>query len=82
MKSLLLTSVATALLTLAPVYAANAAEPAAPQKAAIGDWGVDTKGLSKTVKPGNDFYRYVTGQCHFRERASTQQAVAAHDREI
>jgi len=59
MKSLLLTSVATTLLTLAPVYAENAAEPAGPQKAAIGDWGVDTRGLSTTVKPGNDFYRYI-----------------------
>jgi ABC-type sugar transport system substrate-binding protein len=59
MKPLLLTGVVTALLTLAPLYAANAAEAAAPQKAAIGDWGVDTRGLSTTVKPGNDFYRYV-----------------------
>jgi endothelin-converting enzyme/putative endopeptidase len=28
-------------------------------KAAIGAWGVDTAGLSQTVRPGDDFYRYV-----------------------
>jgi putative endopeptidase len=28
-------------------------------KAQIGQWGVDTSGMSKTVKPGDDFYRYV-----------------------
>jgi len=55
MKSLLLASVATALLTLAPGHAAFAAR----HKAAIGEWGVDTKGLSKTVSPGDDFYLYV-----------------------
>ena len=59
MKQVLLTSVAIALLMLGPAHAENAAEPAAPQAAAIGAWGVDTAGLSKTVKPGNDFYRYV-----------------------
>jgi putative endopeptidase len=56
MKSLLLASVAATLLALSP---AAAAESTAPQKAAIGDWGVDTKGLSKTIKPGDDFYRFV-----------------------
>ena len=33
------------------------AAPAA--QAAIGQWGVDTAGLSTTVRPGDDFYRYV-----------------------
>jgi endothelin-converting enzyme/putative endopeptidase len=55
MKTVLLTSVASALLVLAP---ASAAEPA-PPKSAIGDWGVDINGLSKTIRPGDDFYRYV-----------------------
>ncbi|MFM9979225.1 MAG: M13 family metallopeptidase [Sphingomonadaceae bacterium] len=32
---------------------------AAPQKAAIGVWGVDTTGLSKSTRPGDDFYRHV-----------------------
>ena len=30
-----------------------------PGKAEIGTWGVDTAGLSKTVRPGDDFYTYV-----------------------
>ena len=55
MKSLLLFSAATALLALTPAKAAEAP----PAKAAIGSWGVDTSGISKTAKPGNDFYRYV-----------------------
>ncbi len=56
MKGRFLLSVAVAMLAIAPV---RAAEPAAPQKAAIGTWGVDISGLSRTVTPGNDFYRYV-----------------------
>ncbi len=56
MKTRLLTGIATALLALAP---ANAADSAAAQKAAIGAWGVDTGGISRTVKPGDDFYRFV-----------------------
>ncbi len=55
MRSLLFASVATALLATAFGHAASAAQ----QKAAIGEWGLDTKGLSKTVTPGDDFYRYV-----------------------
>ena len=55
MKPLLLASLATAVLVLAPAHAAEAPPP----KAAIGTWGVDTAGLSNTVKPGDDFYRYV-----------------------
>ena len=54
MKPLLLLSAASALLALSPVTAAEA-----PPKAAIGSWGVDTSGISKTIKPGDDFYRYV-----------------------
>jgi endothelin-converting enzyme/putative endopeptidase len=54
MKSLLLTSLAAATLALAPLQAAETA-----QKAAIGTWGVDTAGLSKTLRPGDDFYRYT-----------------------
>ncbi|WP_439534474.1 M13 family metallopeptidase [Polymorphobacter sp.] len=32
---------------------------AATPKPAIGQWGVDISGLSRTVRPGDDFYRYV-----------------------
>jgi endothelin-converting enzyme/putative endopeptidase len=56
MKSLLLPGVATALLATAPVHAADVPSTG---KAQIGAWGVDTAGLSRTVRPGDDFYRYV-----------------------
>ncbi len=42
-----------ALLLATPALAATPAKPA------IGSFGVDTSGLSKTVRPGDDFYRYV-----------------------
>jgi endothelin-converting enzyme/putative endopeptidase len=54
MTKLLLAGVATAVLALLPLQGALADE-----KAAIGAWGVDTAGLSRTVRPGDDFYRYV-----------------------
>src|SRR5687768_12973736 len=33
----------------------------AGDKAVLGDWGVDLSGMDKTVKPGDDFFRYVNG---------------------
>ena len=45
------------------MMAALALQPAAtraePPKAAIGEWGIDTSGMSNTVRPGDDFYRHV-----------------------
>jgi hypothetical protein len=36
--------------------------PAAPAtKAAIGSWGVDLAGLDRSVKPGDDFFRFAGG---------------------
>ncbi|WP_379920962.1 M13 family metallopeptidase [Erythrobacter sp. R86502] len=53
----LLVSVSAVALLLAPVWDGNArSEPAEP---AAADWGVDTASLSSTIKPGDDFYRYV-----------------------
>jgi endothelin-converting enzyme/putative endopeptidase len=51
-KSLFILSSAIALVALMPT-------PAVAQKADIGAWGVDTATLSKTVRPNDDFYRYV-----------------------
>lgn len=45
---------ATALVALLPAPAVWASD-----KAGIGTWGVDTAALSKTVRPADDFYRYV-----------------------
>ena len=46
----------TVLAGIALLPAATLAEP---PRAAIGEWGIDTTGLSRTVRPGDDFYRYV-----------------------
>lgn len=54
MKKLLRARVAAAVLAFLPVQHALA-----DGKAEIGAWGVDTAGLSRTVRPGDDFYRYV-----------------------
>jgi endothelin-converting enzyme/putative endopeptidase len=56
MKSILFLGAAVVLGLSAPALAADS--PGKPP-AAIGAWGVDTGGLSKTVRPGDDFYRYV-----------------------
>lgn len=73
MKTLLLGSAAALLLAMAPAHAATDAAP----KAAIGNWGVDTTGLSKTVKPGDDFYRYVNAG--WLATAKIPQGLAAVD---
>jgi putative endopeptidase len=56
MKSRLFLGAAIAFALTTSAYAADS--PGKPP-AAIGAWGVDTRGLSKTVRPGDDFYRYV-----------------------
>ena len=56
MKKFIGSSVVAVLAALGLQPTATLAEP---PKAAIGEWGVDTTGLSKTVQPGDDFYRYV-----------------------
>ncbi len=59
MKSFLLASAAAILLAAShsPVFAS--ADETTPPKAQIGEWGVDTTSMSKTVRAGDDFYRYV-----------------------
>jgi endothelin-converting enzyme/putative endopeptidase len=56
MKRIVGSSVAAVLAAIALQPAPTLAEP---PKAAIGAWGIDTAGMSKTVRPGDDFYRYV-----------------------
>jgi putative endopeptidase len=55
MRTSVLSGIASALL-LSSMLAAG---PAAAQKARIGQWGIDTATLSGTVRPNDDFYRYV-----------------------
>ena len=56
MKRFKESGVVTVLAAMALLPAATLAEPL---RAAIGEWGIDTTGLSRTVRPGDDFYRYV-----------------------
>jgi endothelin-converting enzyme/putative endopeptidase len=35
------------------------AETSPVEKAILGDWGVETQSISTSIKPGDDFYRYV-----------------------
>ncbi|WP_164155673.1 M13 family metallopeptidase [Sandarakinorhabdus rubra] len=60
MKSRSCLAMTTALVALLLTGGPAAAAPSTtPPKAAIGQWGVDTSGFSKAVRPGDDFYRYV-----------------------
>jgi len=59
MKSFLRASAAAVLLVASPSPIFSSADEAAPPKAQIGEWGVDTTSMSKTVRAGDDFYRYV-----------------------
>jgi putative endopeptidase len=54
MKQILRPAIAIALSLVT-----TCALTAAPERAAIGHWGVDTTSLSQSVRPGDDFYRYV-----------------------
>ena len=59
-----LAAFALSLALFAPgVYAADPAAPAAPTRAdRFGKWGVDLDGMDRSVKPGDDFFRYVNGK--------------------
>jgi putative endopeptidase len=39
----------------------QSSQSSAPRKAQIGTWGVDLAGMDTSVKPGDDFFRYVNG---------------------
>ena len=58
-------SAALALILVAtPAFAKPAAKPAATKSAAkpqLGTFGVDTAGMDRAVKPGDDFYKFANG---------------------
>jgi endothelin-converting enzyme/putative endopeptidase len=56
MKPLMKLALASAMVALS---SPSAQAWAAPAKAEIGAWGVETAGISKTVRPGDDFFRFV-----------------------
>ena len=60
---------AISLTVLTPAAAMLAAEPATTSVPAVptaaerfGKWGVDLEGMDRSVKPGDDFFRYVNGK--------------------
>ena len=62
-------SIAVAVLTLFSAAAFAADAPAAKTAATdttvaprFGTWGVDLEGMDRTVKPGDDFFKYVNGK--------------------
>ncbi len=59
--SLLLAASAAALLAGCSPETPPVAKVEAP-KVAIGTWGVDTSLMDTSVKPGDDFYKYVNGK--------------------
>src|SRR6188508_2727943 len=63
MRLALLTAVFTATLLAACAKQAEPPKPvAAPAKPAFGTFGVDLASMDKSVKPGDDFYKYVNGK--------------------
>ncbi len=67
-KQLLTGTAAALLLTLSPldVLAESAAEgdtaAAAPAAIRYGTWGIDLDAMDRSVKPGDDFFRFVNGK--------------------
>ena len=63
-KSLFGGSAALALAVSAVALAnpALAQSAAAAPKPQLGEWGVDVQGMDLSVKPGDDFYKFVNGQ--------------------
>jgi len=59
MKPFLLAGIASVLLMASPTAGQQPANVSGTTKADIGTWGVDISGISRTVRPGDDFYRYV-----------------------
>lgn len=52
--------IATCLLTSMLAAGAGFAQTTpSDQKPILGDWGIETQFISKDIKPGDDFYRYV-----------------------
>src|SRR5687768_9197900 len=49
-----------ALLSL--VTASYAEDREAPAVKKYGSWGIDLAGMDRSVKPGDDFFRYVNGK--------------------
>jgi predicted metalloendopeptidase len=64
MRSIPLTAFLAATLLTACAKQAEQPKPApaAPAKPVFGTFGVDLASMDKTVKPGDDFYKFVNGK--------------------
>jgi putative endopeptidase len=51
----------TTVALFAPPAASQAGGSATVAAARMGTWGIDTAGMDKSIKPGDDFFRYVSG---------------------
>jgi putative endopeptidase len=58
--SLTLLTPAAAMLAAEPATTSIPAAPTAAER--FGKWGVDLEGMDRSVKPGDDFFRYVNGK--------------------
>nr|WP_295370528.1 M13-type metalloendopeptidase [uncultured Sphingosinicella sp.] len=52
---------ACTMLSLFDQPAVSGGAPASTEATKMGTWGIDTAGMDKTVKPGDDFFAYVNG---------------------
>ncbi|HEY0140446.1 MAG TPA: M13-type metalloendopeptidase [Thermoanaerobaculia bacterium] len=56
------TLLATLLLLALAVPAVAQEKPASTEARRFGTWGFDLEGMDRSVKPGDDFFRYVNGK--------------------
>lgn len=62
MRSFSRTATAITLAFSLFIPAAFAADKDAPAARRYGTWGIDLEGMDRSVKPGDDFFRYVNGK--------------------
>jgi putative endopeptidase len=75
LKTLVLASVAVAAI----VGVSNPALAASPGKAKFGTWGYDATSMDASVKPGDDFFKYVNGGWDKRTQIDPDRTSAGVD---
>ena len=55
-------AVAAALALPASAFAADEKPASATEAQRYGTWGIDLEGMDRSVKPGDDFFKYVNGK--------------------
>lgn len=59
MRQIILKATIAVLICIIPDYVWSQSAGLIKDKPSFGDWGVETQFISKTILPGNDFYKYV-----------------------